>query len=161
MAEDGLAAVMPDDKHRRRWLNRYSAAVSRCTNSRNSGYHNYGGRGIKVCDAWQDQRVFLRDIQLLPGWDDPALEMDRQDNNGDYAPGNIRLVGHSRQMRNTRITRTIEHLGETMSVSDFRERFCPRYINDHTIIRKIKEGLPSWRIISDQENCRGRYRKYI
>src|SRR5262245_36849518 len=44
------------------WLN----MRSRCYNQKNKGFHNYGGRGVKVCDRWMDVRFgflnFLSDM---------------------------------------------------------------------------------------------------
>lgn len=40
--------------HYIRWRN----MVDRCTNPENANYHNYGGRGIKVCPEWRDVAVF-------------------------------------------------------------------------------------------------------
>ncbi len=30
----------------------YMGMKARCYNPNNDAYHNYGGRGIKVCDRW-------------------------------------------------------------------------------------------------------------
>ena len=95
--------AMPDDAHRTRLLNRLSAAITRTTSPRNKGYKNYGARGITVFDQWRtDKRSFLRYVQTLEGWDDPNLEMDRIDTDGNYEPGNIRFVSRSENCRNRR-----------------------------------------------------------
>jgi hypothetical protein len=94
---------MADDQHRIRLLNRLSAAISRCHCPTNRVYKHYGGRGIYVCQDWrQDRAAFLRYVQTLDGWDNPALEMDRIDVDGHYEPGNIRFVSRSTNLRNKR-----------------------------------------------------------
>ncbi|AAW51247.2 HNH endonuclease [Salmonella phage SS3e] len=95
--------AMPDDAHRTRLLNRLSAAIVRTTSPGNKSYKNYGARGITVFDQWRaDKRSFLRYVQTLEGWDDPNLEMDRIDTDGNYEPGNIRFVSRSENCRNRR-----------------------------------------------------------
>ena len=38
------------------WMN----MIYRCNNSNATGFENYGGRGIKVCDRWLDFMNFLK-----------------------------------------------------------------------------------------------------
>jgi hypothetical protein len=87
------ASAMQDDEHRRRLLNRFSSACGRCHNPKSKQFPAYGGRGIFVYAPWRKDRAeFLRYVQTLPGWDDPGLEMDREDCDRGYEPGNLRFV---------------------------------------------------------------------
>lgn len=96
-------SAMPDDAHRVRLLNRLSSAISRCHNPRNAAYRHYGERGVVVAEEWRrDRAAFLRYVQTLPGWDDPNLEMDRENVNGGYVPGNIRFVTRRQNVQNKR-----------------------------------------------------------
>jgi hypothetical protein len=63
----------------------YRNARFRCTNPSSPDYGNYGGRGIQFRFASFDQ--FIAEIGSKPG---PQFTLDRIDNEGDYAPGNIR-----------------------------------------------------------------------
>lgn len=56
----------------------------RCNNKRNVKYYRYGGRGIKVCRAWNNFETFLKDMGERP----LNHELHRKDNDGDYEPNN-------------------------------------------------------------------------
>ena len=99
----GYFAVCPDRYHRDRLLDRISAIIVRCTNPNSTVYPDYGGRGITVHAPWVEDRVaFLRYLVSLDGWDQPALQLDREDNNRGYEPGNLRFVTRSVNMSNKR-----------------------------------------------------------
>lgn len=99
----GYDDVVPDPEHRKRLLNRISACHGRCFNPRDPAYKNYGGRGISV--YWgRDRRAFLEHLVTLDGWDDPSLDIDRIDVDGDYAPGNLRFITRQENARNKRKT---------------------------------------------------------
>lgn len=102
-------AAMADAAHRERLLNRLSAAINRCHSPGNRVYKHYGGRGIHVCSEWrEDKAAFLRYVQTLPGWDIPALDMDRADNDRGYEPGNIRFATKAQSAANKRRVEDLE-----------------------------------------------------
>lgn len=75
----------------------------RCKHQSNTYYHNYGGRGISVCDEWSDFKVFY-DWAMSSGWS-RGLEIDRADVNGDYCPSNCRFVTKQENSQNRRRTK--------------------------------------------------------
>lgn len=80
--------------------NIYVGMKQRCYDRNAVNYHNYGGRGIKVCKAWMNFDNFAK--WALDNGFSPGLELDRIDNNGDYKPNNCRFVTRSKNQRNKR-----------------------------------------------------------
>lgn len=79
--------------------------IFRCYNPKYIGFHNYGGRGITVCDEWRSNKQAFVDWANSHGFK-PELTIDRINNNGNYSPDNCRWVTHAIQSINTRRTTT-------------------------------------------------------
>jgi len=73
----------------------------RCNNPNNPAYKNYGGRGIKICQRWNEFKNFLADMGKKP----KGLTLDRIDNDGNYEPKNCRWTTRKEQNRNSRQTK--------------------------------------------------------
>lgn len=69
---------------------RWCGIRQRCNNSKDTSYHLYGARGIRVCDRWQGEQGF-ENFRADVG-EPPTLQhsLDRIDSNGDYEPNNVR-----------------------------------------------------------------------
>ena len=74
--------------------------IHRCHNPKARGYENYGGRGIKVCNEWNNAQNFINDMH--PSFKE-GLSLDRIDNNKGYSKENCRWATREIQGRNTRI----------------------------------------------------------
>lgn len=89
---------------------------ARCLNPKQTGYKDYGGRGITICDRWLNSfENFLADMGECPA----GLSLDRERSDENYEPGNCRWVTWTKQMNNQRKTIRLTHAGRTMSLSEW------------------------------------------
>lgn len=88
----------------------WRAIKVRCFNSKCAAFHNYGGRGITMCDRWLDSfENFLADMGPKPS---PKHTIDRINNSGNYEPSNCCWRTYVEQMRNRR-TLKVNSSGQT------------------------------------------------
>jgi hypothetical protein len=91
--------------------------IKRCENSRSKFFGHYGGRGISIFPEWRaDFSAFLRDVGPKPS---PRHSLDRIDNNGNYAPGNVRWATSIEQANNKRNNREISAHGRTQTLAEW------------------------------------------
>ncbi len=92
---------------------------SRCGNTNNPVYHYYGGRGIYVCDRWQNSfEHFLEDMGTAP----KGLSLDRVDNDKGYCKENCRWATPEEQAANKRSTHFIFYGEEKRHVADWARK---------------------------------------
>lgn len=70
----------------------------RCLNPNCERFPRYGGRGITICERWNNFENFLADMGKRPS---PEHSLDRKDNNGNYEPNNCRWADPETQHTNT------------------------------------------------------------
>lgn len=81
-----------------RAYNTWSNMHQRCRNPRHPRYGDWGGRGIVICERWYSFENFYADMgDPLPG-----MTLDRQNNDGPYAPHNCRWATLAEQNQNKR-----------------------------------------------------------
>ncbi len=97
-------------------LGTWKAMRRRCESPKHRSFPRYGGRGIKVCERWQDLRNFIEDMGPRPT---PKHTLDRIDNDGDYAPGNVRWATQAEQLRNQVRNRLLTFAGRTQCLTDW------------------------------------------
>ena len=119
----------------------YQDMKRRCINKNDINYHNYGGRGITVCDEWLGERGFenFYEWAIKSGWDENKSRIeqsiDRIDVNGNYNPDNCKLSTMEEQSYNKRDTIKLEYNGKTYNLKELSD-FC-----------KIKPNILYQRII--------------
>ena len=79
----------------------YQQMRKRCYYKEDISYHNYGGRGITVCDRWLESfEDFYSDMGDKPSH---QHSLDRIDNEGNYSPSNCKWSTKSEQALNQRV----------------------------------------------------------
>jgi hypothetical protein len=102
---------------------------SRCRNPKFPRYPDYGGRGIVICQEWNDYIAF-REWALSSGYKE-NLCIERNNNNGNYCPDNCKWIPLAVQARNTRNNRHLTIFDETKTVVEWSEDvrcIVPHYI---------------------------------
>lgn len=97
-----------------RWMN----MKSRCNNPKNKRYNRYGGRGIKVCEEWENDFMSFYRWAISNGFEE-SLSIDRIDNNMGYCPENCRWVNAKRQANNTSKNVKIVYNGEKKTLAEW------------------------------------------
>lgn len=106
------------------WIN----MKQRCNNPKNPRYKNYGGRGIKICDEWNDFNNFYTWANQN-GYDEALninkkqCTLDRIDVNGDYEPSNCRWISNKEQQNNKTDTVFYEYNGERHTISEWADLY--------------------------------------
>lgn len=76
---------------------------NRCRNPKVDRYKNYGGRGISVCEEWQEYPLFYK-WAMENGYND-QMTIDRIDVNGNYEPTNCQWLTRSENSRKSILDR--------------------------------------------------------
>lgn len=138
-------------KNRHPLLKRWMQMRQRCENKNDRSYHNYGARGIKVCERWQSFKNFVDDV--FPSFV-PGLTLDRINNDGNYEPSNCRWASCKQQSQNSRHLRLLEFHGIIQSQRDWAE--CMG-IREQTLCNRLAGGWSLERALLTQPKSGGHY----
>jgi len=108
-----------------RLYNIWQGMKSRCNNPNVKCYKSYGGRGIKVCEEWENYEGFEK-WALLNGYTE-KLTIDRINANGNYEPSNCRWVTMKEQLRNKRNTVYVTYNGVKKPLKTWAEEIGISY----------------------------------
>lgn len=112
----------------------------RCNDPKGKEYKNYGGRGIKVCEEWENYENF-KNWALSNGYDKNAKRcqctLDRIETNGNYEPSNCRWADMVVQANNKRNNIIIEYKNERKTLAQWSKETGISY---SVILRRLKNG---------------------
>ncbi len=115
----------------------------RCNNPDYIEFHNYGGRGIKVCQQWNNSfKAFLEDMGFRPT---PKHTIERIDNDLGYFAENCYWATPLQQAQNTRVNKNITFKGKTLCQREWSRRLG----GSHTLVYgRLKRGWSIHKIFS-------------
>lgn len=114
----------------------FNSMHARCENPNNNQYHNYGNRGVVVCNEWKAPDGFINfyNWAMSNGYAE-GLQIDRIDNDGNYCPQNCRWVTPHENSLNKRVSLKTEYKGQVKTLMEFAEEFNIPY---KTLFCRIK-----------------------
>ena len=98
----------------------------RCYNKNSKSYHNYGARGIIVCEEWINSYENFSTWAKANGYEE-GLSIDRINVNGNYEPSNCRWVTIKEQANNTRFNVYITYQGKTQTMKQWAQELGLNY----------------------------------
>ncbi len=128
------------------------AMRERCRSPYNRKYPLYGGRGISVCDEWEDFSVF-REWAMQHGYA-PGLTIDRIDVNGNYTPENCRWATYQEQNRNNRRNRFLTFNGKTQCVQDWAKEIG---LTPTGVFYRLNSGKPIEEVLSPIKKTKSKH----
>jgi hypothetical protein len=105
----------------------WQAMKQRCYYKGHKDYASYGGRGIRICDAWlEDYMNFFNDMGEIPD----GCTLDRIDPDKDYSKENCRWLEKGNQSKNTRRQRRLG-VGVLWHKNHYEVTLGGKYISCH------------------------------
>ena len=112
----------------------YYAMLDRCTKPEHKSFPRYGGRGITVCERWENSfENFLADMGDRPS----GMTLDRIDNSKGYSPENCRWVTAKQQCNNRHNNVIIDAFGLSLTLAQWSVKTG---VHQGTIAKRIKDG---------------------
>lgn len=130
-----IEAITKHNMTNTKLFNVWRTMKERCNNKSYRQYKDYGGRGISLCDEWEEFKPFM-EWSLENGYKE-GLSIDRIDNDGNYCPENCRWTTVRVQSRNRRANRILEYGGEKHCVAEWSEILGVRA---NTIFWRLSQG---------------------
>lgn len=112
--------------------------ISRCHNKKDPSYHDYGGRGIKVCKRWWGVSGFTNFAKDMGDKPSSVHSLERRNNNLGYSPDNCCWATMKEQNRNTRRTIKLQMNGRAQCAKDWATELNIPY---EFLRKKVNEGV--------------------
>lgn len=117
----------------------YISMKKRCNDPKDPGYNNYGGRGISVCQEWENSFLTFYNWAIKNGYKEKSgLSIDRINNDGNYEPSNCQWVPKAVQDNNKRSNDFHTFNGQTKTLTQWAREYG---ISTSTIRFRIKKGF--------------------
>lgn len=134
----------------------WQAMKWRCSCNTEPTFHTYKGKGITVCDEWQNFSTFAQWANEN-GYED-SLTIDRINVNLGYCPENCRWATYKEQANNKSVNREFSYMGETHTVSEWCEILN---INYTTLMQRLNRGWSIERAVTQPIRKSGKQRNEI
>lgn len=123
----------------------WSHMKTRCFNSNDDHFKDYGGRGITMCDEWKDSfQAFYDYVSQLPHYGEEGYSIDRINNDGNYEPGNVKWSTAYEQTNNRRNTIIVEFGSKNHTLAEWSKITGICY---QTLFARYKAGKTSEEIL--------------
>lgn len=131
----------------------WASMKDRCNNPNNPNYHRYGGRGVAVCDRWQEFENFYADMGDAP----EGMSLDRADNDLGYSPDNCRWATPVEQQNNMRSNTFVTYEGKTQTLAQWSRELGIPYSR---LVYRHKNGWLPPELFSG-DNLKGKTVKHL
>jgi hypothetical protein len=156
-SNDGIISIklkeirMLESTDRKALYSTWKNMLARCSNPKNPGYKYCGGRGIVVCESWQEFENFIADMGPRPS---SSHFIDRINDNLGYSPDNCRWAMQDESL-NKKGQRLITYKGETLPLYVWAKKVG---LKKTTLYSRIAAGWPIEKAMSKKLQRREHYR---
>lgn len=156
VGRNGRVYYLKSGAHKRHELYpTWKSMRERCLRPTHKDFTRYGGRGITICERWNNFETFVSDMGPRPT---SKHSIDRIDGNGNYEPKNCRWATQFEQMQHTNRNRFLTKDGETRTASEWARKLnmspkliCERKLrgwSDEQVLSPVKlppgNGKRAW-----------------
>ena len=128
----------------------------RCHNPNHKDYKDYMGKGVTICEEWDNDFLSFYNWAMANGYKD-NLSIDRIDVNGNYEPSNCRWADDYIQANNRTNNRFVTYHGETDTITNMCKKLN---VNLKTIYGRVQKCHYSFEDAIDKFDNTPPYREY-
>lgn len=122
----------------------WQAMRARCLNPKGIAFQYYGGRGIKICQEWNDFMAFFSDMGQKTS---PKHSLERINNDLGYCKSNCKWATREEQSYNKRSNRFITFGGTRLPISQWAKKLG---IHLQTLRNRIDRGWTVERAMTER-----------
>jgi hypothetical protein len=129
----------------------WRSMTDRCKLPTHQAWHNYGARGITVCKRWADFTKFWEDMGATYVH---GLDLDRENNNGNYTPKNCRWTTRRINTRNRRKSVYVESPWGRINLAEAVEKSG---IGHTTLLYRLSRGITDSDLLFVKPNVKHKF----